>query len=1041
MKMNIITLIVIFLNFTLLLSEDNEREELENPQIQGQNRIAPHSSFIPYNSIKSALKDNPLNSPFYIFLNGIWKFKWVEKPEKRPIDFYKNNFNVEKWDDIKVPGNWEMQGFGKPIYLDEEYPFPPDPPHIPDDWNPVGSYRREFYLPEAWTKRKVFICFSSVRSAFYLWVNGQKVGFSKGSKNPAEFDLTSYIKKGKNILAVQVYRWCDGSYLEGQDTWRLSGLERDVYLVSYPEVYIRDYWINSGLDSNYVNGLFDIKIQLKNSTNREQTDYTVRLHIIDNNHTILETEKKCYIDPSDEIHIRFNKELKNVKKWSAETPYLYNCVICLTDSSEVPIEIVKSSIGFRTIEIKKGQLLVNGVPVYLKGVNRHEWHPVTGRYVTRETMVKDITLMKRFNINAVRTTHYPDSPDWYRLCDMYGLYVIDEANIETHGMKFHPQKYQLISNNPVWEKAFIDRIQRMYERDKNHPCIIIWSLGNEAGDGVNFKKTYAWLKGKDCSRPVQYEPAGWESHTDIVCPMYATTWFLEKYHKKDLDRPIILCEYAHAMGNSVGNLQDYWDIFRKYDNLQGGFIWDWVDQTIKKKNKDGIDYWAFGGDFGEPGNLADSNFCANGLVQADRSLKPHIWEVKKVYQNITVKSLDSDKGAFSIWNDFDFINLSGFKIVWEITGNGEIIMQGVLPSLDIPPNECRNIKLDLTELKKKPGIEYVITFKSYTIKSSGVIPANHLIAWDQIKLSDQIQYGRKMIVKDTDNLNIIDGDKNIIIEGKDFVISFNKREGTIDTWRYHNKELIISGPLPNFWRSPTDNDLGNGMRRRCGIWKNAGEQRKVISFTNRKIGQDIVQIHVGSILPVSNSEYTTIYKIYGNGLVWIKNDYLAGSDSIPELPRFGMQMQVPEEFSIIKWYGRGPQESYQDRKTGAAAGIYSGSVWEQFFPYVRPQETGNKTDVRWLSLMNDKGMGIFFQGDSLLNVSCWQFEPEVLEPGKPGEGNRHGAEIKKGDIITVNIDHKQMGVGGDNSWGARVHPEYRLTDSEFSYSFWILPYR
>lgn len=1036
---NIGILILLLFSFIPLFSQSNGISDLENPQVQGRNRIAPHCSFIPQTSIQSALKDDPLTSPFYLSLNGIWKFKWVRNPDTRPKDFYRNDFDDNDWDEVQVPGNWEMQGFGQLIYLDEEYPFPPYPPNIPEQWNPVGSYRREFILPENWVKRKVFICFSSVRSAFYLWVNGEKIGFSKGSKNPAEFDITSFLKQGKNVLAVQVFRWCDGSYLEGQDTWRLSGLERDVYLVSYPQTYIRDYNIIANLDNSYINGLLELKIQVRNSTDREIKDYSVRVLLQYDDQTIFKTEQLCSLEPFEEKQLSFQKKVKKVKKWSAETPYLYDCVMCLFDSLGAPIEVVKSSIGFRKVEIKKGQLMVNGIPIYLKGVNRHEWHPVTGRFVKRETMVKDITLMKKFNINAVRTSHYPDSPEWYNLCDKYGLYVIDEANIETHGMRFHPQGFSLISDNPLWEKAFIDRTKRMYERDKNHPCIIIWSLGNEAGDGKNFEKTYAWLKDKDPSRPVQYEPADWQSHTDIVCPMYADIWFLEEKYNKDPERPLILCEYAHAMGNSVGNLQDYWDVFRKYDNLQGGFIWDWVDQTIQKKNKEGVKFWAYGGDFGEPESLADSNFCANGLVQADRSLKPHIWEVKKVYQNIWIEPVDVEKGVFSLINDFNFINLSGFKITWEITGDGLGIDQGELASKNILPNQSQTFTIDLAKFKRKPGVEYFINFKSFTRKRRGVIPKGHLMAWDQIKLSQQHVNEEKEIAVNTD-LSVVDKNKNLFIRGKNFAIVFSKKKGTIDSWKFFNQELIKTGPKPNFWRAPTDNDRGNGMQKRYGVWENAGPQKKIISLTVKEINQGVIEIKINSILSAGNSQYTTLFKVFGDGRVWVNNYYTAGSDTLPPLPRFGMQMKIPKEFNFIKWFGRGPQESYQDRKTGAAVGIYSGYVSDQFYPYVRPQETGNKTDVRWLSITNNNGIGMFFQGCPRLNVSCWPFESEVLEPKQSNESNRHGAEIRMGDIVTVNIDYQQMGVGGDNSWGARVHPEYRLTEHEYYYSFWMYPF-
>lgn len=1029
-------IVLILLNITSVFCGVDDLSDLKDPGIQGRNRIAPHCSFIPYQSIGYALKDDPSLSPFYISLNGVWKFKWVKNPNKRPMNFYKNDFDDSKWDDITVPGNWEMQGYGQLIYLDEEYPFKPDPPNIPEEWNPAGSFRREFNIPKAWEKRRVFIHFSSVRAAFYLWINGKKVGFSKGSKNPAEFDITSFIRKGRNVLAVQVFRWCDSSYLEGQDTWRLSGIERDVYLYSSPEVYIRDYSINALLDSCYKDGILDVKIHINNSTDKNFEEYSLRLFLKNNKRTVLETVKKFSLHPSGNIQVLFNEVVTNPEKWSAETPNLYSCVICLLNGSEKIVEVVKSSIGFRSIEIKNGQLLVNGVPIYIKGVNRHEWHPVTGRYLNKETMIQDITLMKKFNINAVRTSHYPDSPEWYDLCDRYGLYVVDEVNIETHGMKFHPEGFRLISDNPEWEKAFMDRTERMYERDKNHPSIIIWSLGNEAGDGVNFQKTYQWLKDKDDSRPVQYEPAGWSSHTDIVCPMYKNIRFLEKNYNRDSDRPLILCEYAHAMGNSVGNLQDYWDVFRKHDNLQGGFIWDWVDQTIKKENEDTISLWAYGGDFYEPETLADSNFCANGLVQADRSLKPHIWEVKKVYQNIRVEPVDLDEGIIKITNDFDFIDLSGFKITWEINRNGRKMSRGVLPQQNIPAHESRRIKLKLPEITPEAGVEYFIMFRSFTKKKMGLIPQSHLSAWDQIKI-ENYKVDRQKEVSESFGVKLVDKEKSITVRGKNFMVKFNKEMGIIESWRFRGIEMLISGLVPNFWRAPIDNDLGNGMMKRCRIWKDAGRERRTTRVKSSEIGNRIVRIEVNSILTADGSKYSTVYKIYGSGDILVKNYYSAGSNTLPELPRFGMQMRLPKEFNNMRWFGRGPQESYEDRKTGAAVGIYSGKVWEQFHPYVRPQETGNKTDVRWLSLTSDKGTGFFIEGCPLLNVSAWQFESEVLEHRKPGEPNRHGAEIEKGEVITLNIDHKQMGVGGDNSWGARVHPEYRLNNDEYSYSFWI----
>lgn len=1019
------------------IENDND---LENPQVISRNKEAPHATWIPFDNKEDTLKNDRKTSPYLISLNGKWKFNWVKKPADRPIDFYKDSYDVSDWNEIAIPGNWELQGYDIPIYIDEPYPFPPNPPYIPHDWNPVGSYWRTFAIPQEWQGRQVFLHFGSVRSAMYVWVNGQKIGYSQGSKTPAEFNITEYIRPGENALAVEVYRFSDGSYLECQDYWRISGLERDVFLFSTPNVFISDFFVLADLDEQYKNGKFSLKITVKNNLPRKIKNYNVQIQLVENDdlfQPIIDSNKCVGIGALKEATTHFEKSVQEPRRWTAETPNLYSLLISLIDDSGKTTETVSCKVGFRKVEIKDSKLLINGVPIYIKGVNRHEHDPITGRYITEELMIKDIQLMKQFNINAVRTSHYPNHPRWYELCDEYGLYLVDEANIEAHGMEFHPKKYAPLSDNPDWEKAYLDRGKRMVERDKNHPSVIIWSMGNESGDGVNFRTLYKWIRKRDPSRPVQYQPAWYERHTDIVCPMYRNIQFLEEYASKKQDRPLILCEYAHAMGNSVGNLQDYWDTIEKHEALQGGFIWDWVDQVFLKTRPNGDKFWAYGGDMGDVGFQEVGNFCANGLVQADRSFHPHIWEVKKVYQYIKVTPANWQSGEFEVHNKYDFINLNEFDFSWKLMGNGKEIATGKLPQLDVPPHNKRIVNIDLPDIQPEPGVEYFITIRAITNREKPLIPKGHLVAWDQYRLPVYKE------VAEADNsklpkLDLLFDDQAIEVVGKDFKVTFDRKQGVITSFNYHGKELVKSGLVPNFWRAPTDNDVGNEMQKRCAVWKEAGKNQHIEKVTAKKTSDQLVQIDVFSTVPAGRSKYHTRYLIHGNADIIVENEFSPGSKDLPELPRFGMTMALPVEFRNITWYGRGPHESYWDRKTSEAIGVYSGTVWEQYHPYVRPQETGNKTDVRWLALYNDEGTGLLAVGMPLLSASALQFSLDELE--YVPKVNRHGSDVRPGDLVTLNLDFKQMGVGGDNSWGARPHPEYTLYPKEYSYCFKLKPF-
>jgi beta-galactosidase len=1010
----------------------------ENPAVFAIDKQAPHSSYIPY-SVKSS---------YFISLNGNWKFNWAKNPSERPSDFYKADFDVRGWDEIKVPGNWELQGFGVPIYTDTEYPFPPDPPHIPHDNNPVGSYRRDFTVPDEWEARQVFLHFEGVRSAMYVWINGEKAGYSQGSKTPAEFNITSFINPGKNSLAVEVYRFSDGSYLEDQDYWKISGIERDVFLYCRPQTYIRDFFVHSGLDKDYQDGRLKVEIEATTCLKDPPDKAVLKIKLLNSKGREVFPEvqiKDLKFAENGKAQAVFEAKISSPKKWSAENPNLYTLILKLETGSEEAEDIIKIKTGFRKVEIKDGLLQINGEPVTLKGVNRHEHDPVSGRYVTEESMLKDIRLMKKFNINAVRTSHYPNTPLWYNLCDRYGLYVIDEANVESHGMGYDPDI--TLGNKPAWKAAHLDRNVRMVERDKNHACVIIWSLGNEAGDGVNFEATYNWIKERDPSRPVQYEMADLRPHTDIFCPMYARIHILSDYASQKRSRPLILCEYAHAMGNSVGNLKDYWDVIYQHPQLQGGFIWDWVDQGILAETEEGKKFWAYGGDFGPEDTPSSGNFCINGLVFPDRKLHPSIWEVKKVYQNITAIEVDLRSGKIKIKNRYDFINLNRFDVLWDLKADDTILIEGKIAGPDIKPHKSKIFTLPFPEITPEPGVEYFLNLSFRTRKKTELIPAGHEAAWEQFKLP---YYKQKVLTEISRAAKIRRKSKHrkLQIEGLDFSYIFDLKKGHFVSLKYLGTELIKSGikqgriPFfctPNFWRAPTDNDYGNNMPQRLGIWKDAGKNRIIERVKSQQNSNRDILIEVEAALPDVESKYFTSYHIFGNGDIEVSNRFVPGKKGLPDLPRFGVQMTLSSEFDNISWYGRGPHESYWDRKSGAKKGVYNGKVKDQCHPYIRPQENGNKTDVRWLALTNKEGIGLLVVGDPLLSVSAHHFLTEDFDSGDK-KRQRHTFDLKPRDLVNLNLDYKQMGVGGDTSWGARPHPQYRLPAQEYTYSFKLRPF-
>ncbi len=1030
-------LFTILMAFLCLGCETKQQAEWEDPTVFQINREPARAHFFPFESEGLALKNDPTQSEYFQSLNGNWKFNFSPTPDERPKNFYKDNFDDTDWSDIQVPGHWEMQGWSVPIYLDEEYPFTPNPPFVPYDYNTVGSYRRSFTITKDWDGRDVFLRFGGVRSAFYVWINGEFVGYSQGSKTPAEFDITDFVQTGENNVAVEVYRFSDGSYLEGQDTWRVSGLERDVYLYAPPKTRITDFFVLAGLDSTFKTGSFSLNVVALNGGDRNQT-YSIRAKLTDPSHRrrpLFDSTFVANIDPT--VSANFKTEIKRVKPWSAEDPNLYTLQISVSDSSGILIESFTQKVGFKTVEVKNGNLLVNGEAIMIRGVNRHEWDPVHGRAITEESMIHDIQLMKQHNINAVRTSHYPNQERWYELCNEYGLYVIDEANIESHGMQFHEGSYGHISSDSTWTTQWLDRGERMFERDKNQPSIIIWSMGNEAGDGQNFVELYKLLKRMDTSRPVVYEPAKESAHTDVVFPMYKNIDFIAEYAEKNPERPLILCEFAHAMGNSVGNLADYWNTFEKYTSLQGGFIWDWVDQTILKTDSTGKEYWAYGGDFGTEFVENDSNFCANGLVAADRSLNPHIHEVKKVYQPVKIAADNLSRGRITVTNDYDFINLKHLDFSWFIKGDDVTVSSGKLGSLDLKPGESRKLTFNLSSIRPKPGAEYFLTIQAKTKKKQPLVSKGHLVAWEQFKLPIKRE-ALATASADLPPLNLFKNDKSVEVYGQDFKVVFKRESGQISNYTFDGIDLLTAPAEANFWRAPNDNDLGNGMPKRTNVWKHAGRRMET------KMIQSALENNSAKVVIVCRDEktaatLTTTYNVYGNGVIKIRQQFSAADTTLPEIPRIGMKFCLPGSFKKVEWFGRGPHESYWDRKTSAAIGHYSGSVWKQTFRYVRPQETGNKTDVRWMAQSNGK-VGIMAKGLPTFDGSVHQYPYEDLD--YIPKSQKHGKlDIKPQDHVDWLIDYKQIGVGGDNSWGAKPHHQYTLYPGDYSYTFMLIPFR
>lgn len=1026
-----------------------QKADWENPAIVEINKESPHATFFGFESEALADKNDKSESAYFLSLNGRWKFNWAENPASRPAGFHKRDFDASRWKEIPVPANWQLYGYGYPIYTNAEYPFAdsrapftdmgkaPTPPDVPDDYNPVGSYKKQFSIPQAWKSRRIVLNIGAASSAMYVWVNGQQVGYSQGSKTPAEFDITDFVKAGSNDLSVQVFRWSDGSYLEDQDFWRMSGITREVYVYATPHSRIRDFWAKASLTNDYHDATFRLEVELTSKTT-ENLDLAV--HLSYQGQPLFERVKR--IEVEGQASASFTDVLPSVNPWSAENPALYDLKVVLRDERSRVLQAFNKKIGFRTSEIKNGQLLVNGQPIYLKGVNLHEHHGVTGHVVDEATMMKDLVQMKKHNINAVRTSHYPQPERWYELCDEYGIYLVAEANIESHGMGYGEKS---LAKDPDWMKAHLTRVQRMVERDKNHASIIIWSMGNEAGNGINFQEAYSWIKSRDASRPVQYERALQTWNTDMVVPMYMPIHQMEAYAKRNPYRPLILCEYAHAMGNSVGNLQDYWDVIEKYRALQGGFIWDWVDQGLQKTTTDGKTYWAFGGDYGPDNVPSDGNFVINGLVFPDRSAHPALLEVKKVYQNIGFKNVDAVQGKIEVFNKQFFKNLSEYTLQWKLLKEGVLVEQGKLPFPQIAPQTSKVMTIPLPE--RSEGEEYYLQAAAVLKEAKPLLPKGHTVACEEFQLSP---YTFTDLPKATSKnlLSVHKKGHRFLIKNKGVKISVNAGSGLIESLRYKGIEIMEQPLTPNFWRAPTDNDYGNKMQRRYKSWKQAGANR-VLKHFEIKSEENIIQeqtkgakqitIHTVFDLPDVSATLSIDYLINGEGQIKVKTRLERFLADTPGLPRFGHSWVLSEKLNQVEWYGRGPFENYVDRKTAALVGRYNASVEDFYVPYIRPQENGYKTDVRWLGLTNKSGVGIRIEGANLLSFSALHYAIEDLDAGDKRTG--HTYDLKKKPQVFLNLDHAQMGVGGDNSWGAQTHEKYRLpADKVYEFSYLITPW-
>ena len=1048
MKKTILTLISFLALVSLQAQTEAELNAWNDVNVYEINRLYPRTNVIPVGEQWSQC------------LNGDWKFYWVDSPSKAPADFYKEDYNVASWKTIKVPANWELNGYGTPIYVNVDNEFRPnEPPFAPTVDNPVGCYVTEFDIPEIWKDRRTIINFGAVKSAYYVWVNGQFVGYTEDAKTNAEFDLTPYVKVGKNKLAMKVYRFSNGSYFECQDFWRLSGIERDVVVYSKPMLNVYDYEVRAGLDESYQNGTFAIKIKLQSNTNKIQKRCNLVVGAYEGPETQGFPENILFTvtQPLNELAFTLaedgyyyaetelsvdSKEIGTVLPWSAESPNLYQLRMSLMDKKARTIERLTSSFGFRTVEIKDGKLMVNGQYVLIKGVNRHEHDPYTGHVVSRESMERDIALMKQMNINTVRTCHYPDDPYWYELCDKYGLYVWDEANCESHAQGYGEKS---LAKDPQYKEMVWSRNRNMLERDKNHPSVIMWSMGNECGNGVNFEYTYNWMKERDPYRLVTYERAIYDRNTDVIGLMYASPRYLQRFVDEGLDsvyhRPFIMVEYCHAMGNSMGGLQDYWDVIEANEQLQGGCIWDWVDQSfIVHDSVKNVDWYAVGGDFGHAYGVGDDDaFCANGVVSSDRRPHHHAAEVKKVYQPIKFTAKDLTWGKFEAKNWLSFTNASAFDCDYEIFSAEKSLMKGKI-DLDIEPFGTQEINIERLRIYGNPGEEFFVRFSVRLKKDQPFMPAGTEVAYDEFKLDwpsaplESLVKG-KPVQFDTDRCEVFN---------EDFRVSFEPMSGCIDCYVYKDEVILLDkhGILDNFWRAPTLNDEVDGWA--LPRWKKAGLQHlipvnggylngkrealKRMSF--ERLDDNTVAVHAAVEYNDSSGHLqfvvNKLYIIDGDGNISITNR-VEPMETVTSLPKVGLQFPMPLDYKNLTYFGK-DTENYPDRNASGKMGVYNMNALDLFEQHVVPQDNGNHSDTRWLALTNDKSkVGLFVTMAEPFNFSIYNYSDDDLTAA------RRINQLESTDFLTVNIDYKVAPIG-TATCGPGVDEKYVLKNQVYEYT-------
>ncbi len=1000
-----------------------------NPEVYAENKLPARATLVPYLSACEALKRG--ESPLVMDISGDWKSSWSATPDTAPQGFEAVNYDDSKWPTIPVPGNWEINGYGVPIYTNVNYPHPMNPPYIPHTDNPTGCYRYEFTLPEMWSGRRTILHFESGLAAMHIWVNGAKVGYSEGTKTAVEFDITDYLKEGENMLAIKGFRWCDGSYLEDQDFWRLSGFDRGVKLYSVAGVRIGDMFAIGDLDKSYKTGLYDAVVQIDNIEDKPFAG-SVELSLFDASGKAVKRLVKS-VEVADRAEVSFAFRLPRVEVWCHEHPNLYTSVVALKDASGAIVEATSCRTGFRKVEIRDAQLLLNGRRLMINGVNLHEHNPAMGHVINRELMLKDIALMKRYNINAVRTSHYPQPAEWYDLCDEYGILLVDEANIEAHGCgtgyqdsypDFHP------SHRPEWKGAHHDRIRSMVERDKNHPSVIIWSMGNESSDGEVYTEAYRWIKERDRSRFVQFEQGYGGPNTDITCPMYPSMYeMLQWAERENPTKPYIMCEYAHAMGNSTGNFREYFDIMEGHAHMQGGFIWDWVDQGIDATGRDGRHYWAYGGDFGAWMYTHDENFCCNGLVLPNRVPHPGLNEVKKVYQDINFELLNAQSGTLRIRNDYHTNNLCDYSFDYELLCNGEVVASGDISGVECKAGACKDVALAIPKINGRG--EYLLNLRARQRAAHPFVPENYIVAEEQFVLQP---YSFTTVHPDG-AIEIEKGEGWIVAHNGVTAVQFSTRTGGLADYVSQGRHLMKELPEPWFWRAMTDNDWGEGFQRTANVWRT--NRRKSLGATVEEY-EDRLVVKGEYYLVDAPSYYTTTYTFRADGSLQVEVEWRRDGEYVPELPRFGMRMSFTADYKNFKFYGRGPWENYADRNESAFLGLYEQSTDEQLFTYVRPQESGNKTDVRWLELTNAEGIGVRVEGLQPLSVSAMPYRSEDLDPGMTKK-QMHYSDIEPRREIILHVDLAQRGLGGDTSWGAKPHDPYRLTADSYSYGYVISP--